>query len=199
VEEDDHETASLPTGTSNKVACCMLEDPTTWPHGGMVPKWAQSKWLVNRPSESRVIVEEYMVGYPTPLALHGLGNVYGPKLEGIKKGQLWRSDADVKEAQKKRRYWSERQALYQFLQEFMNHSLSRKENVELALGKLDDYPMGHFQQFIPDGMVPGQPRFPGYSILQKTWLKMRDSKAGAAKRSQAAKELAKKDALTRNA
>ena len=161
-------------------AFANVGDKSTWPRVCPPPPWACNKWLFHKPESPEIIVKEYLHGHPNPPALKDLEEAYGPNAEHIKKGKSWRSHADRNEANRKRKAWSERQALYDFI------------DVEpsTAVKRLQDYIAHNFSEDIARGEL--SVACPGHAVMRKTWLHMKKNTEGAEERSLRAKNSAKK-------
>ncbi len=160
---------------------CDMTKPECWPTE--CPKWAQLKWLLPQPSSTTVAVEEYLVGVPSgTAALRDLEKKYGPDTPGIKKGCSWRSHSTLteKERNRRRKQWCERQAFYRFLEKAWGEL---GHDVALVQERVNIYITSNFQSELENQARDNQaedPGFPGYSIMLKTWKKMRSEEPEAA-------------------
>ena len=151
---------------------CDLAMKETWPIVCPPPVWATNKWLFHKPDTPSKMVQEYLVGYPNPPALRDLEEIYGPDAVHIKKGKSWRSHMDRDEANRKRKAWSERQALHDFI------------NLEpnTATERLEGYIATAFSTELAQlGLSASAP---GHAVMRKTWLLMKKNTAGASERSE---------------
>ena len=201
-----------------------LHDPSTWPRVCPPPQWATSRWLFNKPDSVDIVVDEYMKGYPSPPALYHLEKLYGPDAIQITKGSSWRSDPNRNEANRRRKAWSERRALYDRLDHILAkhvkdditklrkkpdetlEEIQERERVKAlcdnqveaaaaeAKQDLSEYIQKEFHSLIPEGM---DARKPGHAVVRKMWLKMKKDTDGDGQRKERAIHAAKKRKLNR--
>lgn len=155
-------------------------DKTQWPRICPPPPWATSKWFLSNPATPKIVVEEYLFGYPHPPAIKDLEEVYGGEATHIVRGQSWRSHPDRKQANNKRKQWCNRLPLYKFIDQDPNTAVER----------LEAYIEEHFGEELK--ALDKTCQEPGPTHVRKAISKMKRDAEGAHKRRDTALARAKK-------